>query len=85
MPVTLSVSTITIEPAPEHVYPKRNTAVITVDVGWGEKQTLQMKFSISDYEDISAAIEKVNDQLIVFADEMSKAAHQPLSGTRRNA
>jgi uncharacterized protein YndB with AHSA1/START domain len=85
MAVTLSVSTITIEPAPEHVYPKRNTAIITVDVTWGNKQAMQMNFSVGDYDDISAAIEKVNDQLIVFADEMSKAAHQPLSGTRRNA
>jgi hypothetical protein len=85
MAVTLAVSNITIEPAPEHVYPKRNTAIVTVNVGWGNKQTMQMNFAVGDYEDLSAAIEKVNDQLIVFADELRSAANQPLSGTRRNS
>jgi hypothetical protein len=85
MTVTLSVSNISIEPAPEHVYPKRNTAIVTVDVSWGDKKTMQMNFAVGDYEDMNSAIEKVNDQLIGFANELRDAANQPLSGTRRNA
>ena len=46
---------------------------------------MQMNFAVGDYEDLSAAVEKVNDQLIVFADELRAAANQPLSGTRRNS
>jgi hypothetical protein len=85
MTVTLSVSNISIEPAPEHVYPKRNTAIVTVDVNWGDNKTMHMNFAVGDYEDMNAAVEKVNDQLIVFANELRDAANQPLSGTRRNA
>lgn len=85
MAVTLSVTNITIEPAPEHVYPKRNTAIVTVNVGWGDKNSMQMNFAVGDYEDLSDAVEKVNDQLIVFADELRAAAREPLSGTRRHA
>jgi hypothetical protein len=81
--VTLSVTNIRIEPAPEHVYPKRNTAVVTVDLTWGEKQSMQMNFAVNDYDDLGSAMEKVNDQLITFADELRAAANQPLAGTRR--
>ena len=84
MTVTISVKTINIELAPDHVYPKRHTAAVTVDIAWGDKQTMQMNFTVNDYDDLAAAVEKVNDQIIIFADELRVAANQPMAGTRRN-
>ena len=83
MPVTLTITEISLSPKNDRVAPSLDRASVKVTVNWAGA-SFPLTFGVQDYSDLDDIAEKVRHQILDFANQMGEAASLPLRGSQRS-